>query len=40
MVVDIVTEFARHGAPSELKHANDLVQMSETIEGLRNKLVK
>ena len=37
VVVD-VTEFARDGAPSELLHADDFVLMSETIEGLRNKL--
>ena len=37
VVVDVVTEFAREGALSELLIANDLVLMSETIEGLRNK---
>ena len=39
MVVDVVTEFAREGALSEL-YADDLVLMSETIEGLRIKLKK
>ena len=34
LVVDIVTEFARDGALSELLYADDLVQMSETIKGL------
>ena len=38
VVVDVVTEFAREGALSELLYADDLVLMSETIEGLRNKL--
>ena len=32
VVVDVVTEFAREGALSELLYANDLVLMSETIE--------
>ena len=40
VVVDVVTEFARDGALSELLYADDLVQMSETIEGLRNKFLK
>ena len=35
VVVDVVTEFAREGALSELLYAEDLVLMSETIEGLR-----
>ena len=39
VVVD-VTEFAREGALSELLYADDLVLMSETIEGLRNKFQK
>ena len=38
--VEVVTEFAREGALCELLHANDLVLISETIEGLRNKLIK
>ena len=37
VVVDVVTELAREDALSELLHADDLVLMSETIEGLRNK---
>ena len=32
VVVDVVTEFARKGALSELLHADDLVLMNETIE--------
>ena len=40
VVVDVVTVFARDGALSELLHADDLVQRSETIEGLRNKFLK
>ena len=39
VVVDIVTEFAREDALSELLHADDLVLMSETTEGLRNKFL-
>ena len=39
IVVD-VTEFAREDAKSELLYANDLVLMSETIEGLGNKFLK
>ena len=39
-VVDVVTEFSREGALSELLYADDLVLMSETIEGLRNKFLK
>ena len=34
VVVDVVPEFARDGALSELLYANDFVLMSETIEGL------
>ena len=40
LVVDVVTEFAREGVFSELLYADDLVLMSETIEGLRNKFIK
>ena len=40
VVVDAVTEFAREGALSELLYADDLVLMSETILGLRNKFLK
>ena len=39
LVVDVVTEFAREGALSELMYAEDLVLMMETIEGLRNKFL-
>ena len=39
VVVD-VTEFVRQGALSELIYADDLVLMSETIEGPRNKFLK
>ena len=38
VVVDVVTEFTR--VLSELLYADDLVLMSETIEGLRNKFLK
>ena len=40
VVVDVVTEFARAGALSELLYAYDLVLMSETIMGLMNKFLK
>ena len=40
VVVDVVTEFTREGALSEMLYANDLVLMSETIEGLRNEFFK
>ena len=40
VVVDVVTEFAREGVLSELLYADELVLMSETIEGLRNKFLK
>ena len=40
MAVDVVTEFAREGVLSELLYADDLVLMSEIIEGLRNKFLK
>ena len=40
LLVDVVTEFAREGALSELLYADDLVLMSETIKGLRNKFLK
>ena len=40
VVVDVVTEFAREGALSELLYAEDLFLVSETIEGLRNKFLK
>ena len=40
VVVDVVTELARECVLSELLFADDLVLMSETIEGLRNKFIK
>ena len=40
MVVDVVTEFARGDALSGMLYADDLVLMSETIEGLRSKFLK
>ena len=40
LVVDFVTEFAREGALSEILYADDLVLMSESIKGIRNKFLK
>ena len=40
VVVDVVTRFASEGALSELLYVDVLVLMSETIEGLRNELLK
>ena len=40
VVVDVVSEFKIEGALSKLLYADDLVQMSETIEGLKNMLLK
>ena len=40
LVVDVVTEFAREGVLSELLYVDDLVLMSETIEGLRDMFLK
>ena len=40
MVVDVVTEFAREHSLSEFLYADDLVQMSGTINGLMNKFIK
>ena len=37
VMVDAVTEFAIEGVLSEFLYADDLVLMSETIEGLRKK---
>ena len=37
--VDVVTEFAREGALNQLLCIEDLVLMSETIEGLRDKFL-
>ena len=39
-MVDAVTEFAREDALSDLLNADNLVLMSEIIEGLRNKFFK
>ena len=39
VVVDVVTEFIREGVLSELQYTDDLVLMSETIKGLRNKFL-
>ena len=39
-VVDVVNELARESALSELLCDNDLVLMSKTMEGLRNKSLK
>ena len=36
----VVTEFASEGVLSELLYADDLVLLSETIEGLRDKFLK
>ena len=40
VVVDAFTEFAREGALNVLLHADDLVRMSEAIEGLGNRFLK
>ena len=40
LVVDVVTEFARECVLSELLYVDDLVLMSETIEGLRDMFLK
>ena len=40
VMVDVVTEFTRKGVLCHLLYADDLVLMSETIEGLRNKFLK
>ena len=37
VMVDVFTVFTSVGALSELRYAEDLVLMSETTEGLRNK---
>ena len=38
--VGVVKGFAIEGALNELLYADDLVQMSETIKGLRNRFLK
>ena len=40
MVTDVVIEFAREGVLSVLLNADDLVLVSETIKGLRNKFLR
>ena len=40
IVVDVVTESVRNGLMSEMLYADDLVLMSETMEGLREKFWK
>ena len=40
LVVNVVTEFAREGALSELLYADDLVLMSVTIQGHRDEFLK
>ena len=40
VVVDVVTLFAREGAPNELLYADYLVLKSETIERLRNTFLE
>ena len=39
-MVDVVTEFAREGVLSQLLYVDDLVLMSETIEGHNDKFLK
>ena len=39
VVVNVVTEFVREDALSELLYADDLVLLGETIEGLRDKFL-
>ena len=38
IMVDVVTENERNGLMSEMLHADDLVLMNETMEGLREVL--
>ena len=40
VVVDVVTEFARESALSELLYADDLVLINETMEGLMDMFLK
>ena len=40
VVVDVDTELKREGVLSELLFCGDLVLVSETVEGLRNKFMK
>ena len=39
LMVNVVTEFVRDGALTELLYADDLVLMSESIEGLKDKFL-
>ena len=39
-VIDDVTEFSKESVLGELLHAVDIVLMSETIKGLKNKFLK
>ena len=40
MVVVVVTEFARKSVLNELLFSDDLVLISETIKGLKNKFIE
>ena len=40
IVVDVVTENVKNGLKSEILYVDDLVLMSETMEGLREKFWK
>ena len=40
VLVDAITEFDKEGVLSELLYADDIVLMSQIIEGLRNKFIK
>ena len=40
LVVDVITEFAREGSLSEFLYANDIVLLSETLEGLWDNFIK
>ena len=40
VVIDVVSEFARDSALREILYADDLVLISEIVEGLRNKFIE
>ena len=40
LMVNVVTEFAREGALSELLYADDIFLISETIQGLKDNFLK
>ena len=40
VVVDVVTELSREGSLSELLYADDLVLMTETMDGLRSNFLE